>query len=42
MSNEEENPADVREALDILESEGREVEKDAEIDRILNAFRLDA
>ena len=33
---------DTRDALDILESESREAEKDTEIRRILNAFKLDA
>jgi len=41
-SKEEETPLDTRDALDILESESKEAEKDAEIDRILHAFRLDA
>lgn len=36
------NPADDRDALDILEAENKEATKDTEIDRILNAFRLDA
>ena len=31
-----------KDALDALESEAKEWEKDAEIERILNAFRLDA
>ncbi|KAK3323502.1 hypothetical protein B0T19DRAFT_401825 [Cercophora scortea] len=35
-------PADARDALEVLESEAKEWEKDAEIDRILKAFRLDA
>src|SRR6266566_595419 len=34
-SKEEETPLDTRDALDILESESKEAEKDAEIDRIL-------
>lgn len=52
MSSEEKRPekgegkpeekADERDALDILESETKEAEKDAEINRILQAFRLDA
>ena len=47
MSSKEATPAetpvtDTRDALDILESENKEAEKDAEIERILNAFRLDA
>lgn len=33
---------DGRDALDILESENKEVVKDEEIERILGAFRLDA
>jgi DnaJ family protein C protein 8 len=33
---------DERDALDALELEVKEFEKDAEIERILNAFRLDA
>jgi hypothetical protein len=33
---------DTRDALEVLESEAKEWEKDAEINRILNAFRLDA
>ncbi|KAH6635277.1 hypothetical protein B0J18DRAFT_418364 [Chaetomium sp. MPI-SDFR-AT-0129] len=35
-------PVDNRDALEVLESEAKEWEKDAEIDRILKAFRLDA
>ncbi len=44
MSKEEdkETPVDSRDALEILESENKEAEKDAEIERILQAFRLDA
>ncbi|ROW09587.1 hypothetical protein VMCG_02530 [Cytospora schulzeri] len=60
MASNEEQPDDKRDALDILEAEGKEWEKasslrlpssdphpstlahDAEIDRILKAFRLDA
>ncbi|CCC11824.1 hypothetical protein SMACR_04805 [Sordaria macrospora] len=47
----DETPADTRDALEVLESEAKEWEKaskpqhqrpDAEIDRILKAFRLDA
>jgi len=39
----DEHPAaDTRDALEVLESEAKEWEKDAEIDRILKAFRLDA
>ena len=37
-----EDDKDALEALDALESEAKEWEKDAEIERILNAFRLDA
>ncbi|KIW34341.1 uncharacterized protein PV07_01122 [Cladophialophora immunda] len=33
---------DESDALDVLEKEAKEYDKDAEIDRILNAFRLDA
>ena len=35
-------PVDTRDALEVLESEAKEWEKDAEINRILQAFRLDA
>ncbi|KAK4156524.1 hypothetical protein C8A00DRAFT_12535 [Chaetomidium leptoderma] len=35
-------PVDTRDALEVLESEAKEWDKDAEIDRILKAFRLDA
>ncbi|KAL2267667.1 hypothetical protein VTJ83DRAFT_4944 [Remersonia thermophila] len=35
-------PVDTRDALEVLEAEAKEFEKDAEIDRILKAFRLDA
>ncbi|KAK3390384.1 hypothetical protein B0H63DRAFT_113030 [Podospora didyma] len=38
----EEEPVDTRDALDVLETEAKEFEKDAEISRILGAFRLDA
>jgi len=41
MANKDEE-VDTRDALEILESESREADKDAEIDRILGAFRLDA
>jgi len=41
MANKDEE-VDTRDALDILESESREADKDAEINRILGAFRLDA
>ena len=33
---------DNRDALEVLEAEAKEWEKDAEINRILQAFRLDA
>jgi DnaJ family protein C protein 8 len=33
---------DSRDALEVLEAEAKEWEKDAEINRILQAFRLDA
>ncbi|KAI1168318.1 DnaJ domain-containing protein [Nemania serpens] len=33
---------DAKDALDLLEAESKEFDKDAEIDRILKAFRLDA
>ncbi|KAM7217573.1 DnaJ domain containing protein [Rhypophila decipiens] len=42
MATKDEAPVDTRDTLEILESEGKEYEKDAEIDRILKAFRLDA
>ncbi|KAL2264320.1 hypothetical protein VTK26DRAFT_7286 [Humicola hyalothermophila] len=42
MATKEEAPVDTRDALEVLESEAKEWEKDAEIDRILKAFRLDA
>ncbi|KAK0722180.1 hypothetical protein B0T26DRAFT_673914 [Lasiosphaeria miniovina] len=38
----QEEPVDDRDALEVLESEAKEWEKDAEIDRILKEFRLDA
>ncbi|KAK1831395.1 hypothetical protein QBC39DRAFT_372035 [Podospora conica] len=38
----DEPPADTRDALEVLESEAKEWTKDAEIDRILKAFRLNA
>ncbi|ROW05324.1 hypothetical protein VSDG_00093 [Cytospora chrysosperma] len=41
MASNDEQPDDKRDALDILEAEGKEWEK-AKIDRILKAFRLDA
>ncbi|EGS21489.1 uncharacterized protein CTHT_0033470 [Thermochaetoides thermophila DSM 1495] len=37
-----EEPVDTRDALELIEQEAKEWEKDAEIDRILKAFRLDA
>ncbi|KAL2131538.1 hypothetical protein VTI74DRAFT_4915 [Chaetomium olivicolor] len=42
MATKDEIPVDTRDALEVLESEAKEWEKDAEIDRILKAFRLDA
>ncbi|CAN8102911.1 unnamed protein product [Discula destructiva] len=42
MATTEEGSVDKRDVLDILDAEGKEFEKDAEIDRILKAFRLDA
>jgi len=42
MAPKKEEDKDERDALDALESEAKEFEKDAEIERILNAFRLDA
>lgn len=43
MANNDEKPVvDTRDALEVLESEAKEWEKDAEINRILQAFRLDA
>ncbi|KAI0968958.1 DnaJ domain-containing protein [Xylaria arbuscula] len=41
-SKEPEVAKDDKDALDLLESESKEFDKDAEIDRILKAFRLDA
>ncbi|KAI1776912.1 DnaJ domain-containing protein [Hypoxylon cercidicola] len=38
----EPSPQDDNDALDVLEKESKEFDKDAEIDRILKAFRLDA
>ncbi|KAI6091403.1 DnaJ domain-containing protein [Hypoxylon rubiginosum] len=38
----EPSPKDDIDALDVLEKEAKEFDKDAEIDRILKAFRLDA
>ncbi|KAM7202882.1 DnaJ domain containing protein [Rhypophila sp. PSN 637] len=42
MATKDETPVDTRDTDEILQSEGKEYEKDAEIDRILKAFRLDA
>ena len=42
MATKDEAPADIRDALEVLESEAKEWDKDAEIDRILKAFRLNA
>ncbi|KAI0184425.1 hypothetical protein EV127DRAFT_456884 [Xylaria flabelliformis] len=43
MSSKETEPVkDDKDALDLLEAESKEFDKDAEIDRILKAFRLDA
>ncbi|KAF3768051.1 DnaJ-domain-containing protein [Cryphonectria parasitica EP155] len=42
MASKEDQPVDNRDVTDILDAEGKEWEKDAEIDRILKAFRLDA
>ncbi|KAI1302961.1 DnaJ domain-containing protein [Xylaria venustula] len=41
-SKEPEVAKDDKDALDLLEAESKEFDKDAEIDRILKAFRLDA
>ena len=38
----ESKPVEDKDALDILEAEAKEFDKDAEIDRILKAFRLNA
>ncbi|OTB08172.1 hypothetical protein M426DRAFT_317276 [Hypoxylon sp. CI-4A] len=38
----ETNPVEDKDALDVLEAESKAFDKDAEIDRILKAFRLDA
>ncbi|KAK0629819.1 hypothetical protein B0T17DRAFT_615553 [Bombardia bombarda] len=38
----DDTPVDNRDALEVLESEAKEWDKDAEIDRILKAFRLNA
>ncbi|KAI1492380.1 hypothetical protein F5X96DRAFT_398204 [Biscogniauxia mediterranea] len=42
MSSKEEPPVEDKEVIDALEAEAKEFDKDAEIDRILKAFRLDA
>ncbi|KAH8879661.1 DnaJ-domain-containing protein [Thozetella sp. PMI_491] len=45
MSTKDDNPTDpvdTRDALEVLEAEAKEWDKDAEINRILGAFRLDA
>ncbi|KAI0152428.1 DnaJ domain-containing protein [Hypoxylon sp. NC0597] len=42
MSSKEADPVEDKDALDVLEAESKEFDKDAEIDRILKAFRLDA
>ncbi|KAK4236206.1 hypothetical protein C8A03DRAFT_35906 [Achaetomium macrosporum] len=42
MDTKDDTPVDTRDALEVIESEAKELEKDAEIDRILRAFRLDA
>jgi hypothetical protein len=42
MATQKEDDKFERDALDALESEAKEFQKDAEIERILNAFRLDA
>ncbi|KAI1386426.1 DnaJ-domain-containing protein [Hypoxylon trugodes] len=42
MASKEENVVEDKDALDALEAESKEFDKDAEIDRILKAFRLDA
>ncbi|KAK3306992.1 uncharacterized protein B0T15DRAFT_395942 [Chaetomium strumarium] len=42
MATKDDTPVDTRDALEVIESEAKELEKDAEIDRILRAFRLDA
>lgn len=41
-ANDDDKPVDTRDALEVLESEAKEWDKDAEIMRILQAFRLDA
>ncbi|KAI1470679.1 DnaJ-domain-containing protein [Daldinia caldariorum] len=42
MASKDEQPVEDKDALDALEAESKEFDKDAEIDRILRAFRLDA
>ncbi|KAF3061153.1 J domain-containing protein spf31 [Daldinia childiae] len=42
MATKEESPVEDKDAIDTLEAEAKEFDKDAEIDRILKAFRLDA
>ncbi|CAJ2513692.1 Uu.00g018110.m01.CDS01 [Anthostomella pinea] len=42
MTSKTPDPVEDKDALDLLESESKEFDKDAEIDRILKAFRLDA
>ncbi|KAI0387852.1 DnaJ domain-containing protein [Hypomontagnella monticulosa] len=42
MASKEPSPLEDKDALDALEAESKEFDKDAEIDRILKAFRLDA
>ncbi|OTB19997.1 hypothetical protein K445DRAFT_154376 [Daldinia sp. EC12] len=42
MASKDESPVEDKDALDALEAESKEFDKDAEIDRILKAFRLDA
>ncbi|KAI1461315.1 DnaJ-domain-containing protein [Annulohypoxylon moriforme] len=42
MASNEKDPIEDKDALDALEAESKEFDKDAEIDRILKAFRLDA
>ncbi|KAI1095808.1 DnaJ-domain-containing protein [Rostrohypoxylon terebratum] len=42
MASKEKDPVEDKDALDALEAESKEFDKDAEIDRILKAFRLDA
>ncbi|KAI1806214.1 DnaJ-domain-containing protein [Daldinia bambusicola] len=42
MASKDESPVEEKDAIDALEAESKEFDKDAEIDRILKAFRLDA